>query len=234
MDPFVHNPLLRARKKLSWQARARLDRASKASLIRSLPKDSAILDVGCGNESATMIRNYRKDLRLFGIDIGDYMITDADKALMETYIVCPPEEFADGILSFDREFDVVLSSHNLEHCIDPKQALDSMARVVAPGGRIYLSFPSEASVRLPSRDGCLNFYDDPTHRTVLNFDELLEMLQARDFRILLAVRRNRGNARIGWCIGALQEPWSYLSGKVRSYTWNFWGFESVILARRSG
>ena len=233
-QPFAGDFVLRKRRKLSWELRARLDRASKASLIRSLPSGATVLDVGCGNSSPSVIKNFREDLKYSGADIGDYMITSVDKGLMEQYVVSPPAKFADAIRAFDQEFDLVLSSHNLEHCNDSEGVLNAMCNVVKRGGYIHLSFPSAASVNLPSRDGCLNFYDDPTHKTVLNFDHLVGQLSYRHFQVIRAVRRNRGTWWLGWLIGALQEPWSYASDKVRSYTWCFWGFESIIVARRLG
>jgi SAM-dependent methyltransferase len=232
VKPFAGKPVLRARRKLGWTIRARVDRASKPRVIASLGPGASVLDVGCGNESASWIKNCRPDLRLFGIDVEDYAITEADKSLMEQYRVCSREDFARGISSTGREFDLVLSSHNLEHCHEPDQVLASMCSVVRPGGRLYLSFPSEASVRLPSREGCLNFFDDPSHRTVLDFDGLAHRLRSSSFRIDLAVRRNRGTLGIGWVLGALQEPWSVATHRVRSYTWTFWGFESVFVATR--
>jgi SAM-dependent methyltransferase len=232
VKPFEGRPVIRWRKRIGWRVRSWLDRGSKARIIASLPRGASVLDVGCGNESASEIMNHGGDLRLSGIDVGDYCITPADKALMD-YRLCPPAAFAEGILAFGTAFDLVLSAHNLEHCDDPDKVLGAMCTVVRPGGRLFLSFPSEASVDLPSRGGCLNFHDDPTHQTLPGFDRIVAELRARGFTVDLAVRRNRGNFRIGWCIGAVQEPWSRLSGRVQTYTWQFWGFESVIIARRA-
>lgn len=220
------------RAKLKWRIRASLDRSSSACILRYLPLGASILDVGCGNGSASRIKSIREDLRYCGIDITGYMISDANKALMDSYFLFRPEQFAAGILSIGRTFDAVLSNHNLEHCNEPMEVLESMTRAVKPGGHLYLAFPSEASVNLPSRTGCLNFHDDPSHQTVLDFDDLIDTLTSMEFQISRAVRRNHGTAGIGWLLGALLEPWSYLSGKVLPFTWYFWGFESVIVARR--
>jgi SAM-dependent methyltransferase len=218
--------------RLRWRAKAGLDPVGRPGIILGLPRSASVLDVGCGNRSASAIKRVRNDLKYFGLDIQDYMITDEDTSVMEAYVVCPPEQFAGGILSFRREFDLVLSSHNLEHCYEPDKVLEAMMQVVRPGGCLYLAFPSEASLRLPSRDGCLNFHDDPTHRNVLCYDQVIGDLLARNFKIVHAVRRNRGRMGLGWWIGAMQEPWSRFSGRVRSYTWYFWGFESVIIVKK--
>jgi len=221
------------RKQASWQVRARLDHASRAAVIKKLAKGASILDVGCGNASVSLIKNFRRDLNCFGIDIIDYCISDIDKRLMEKYVVCSPESFAAQIRAFDREFDLVLSAHNLEHCNHPTDVLAAMMGRVTPGGLLYLAFPSEASVHLPKRGGCLNFYDDPTHRTVPRFERVMNTVREARFELLRALPRNRGNYYIGWMVGALQEPASFLQNRVLSYTWNYWGFESVIIARRT-
>ncbi len=54
-----------------------------------------------------------------------------------------------GVLPFaDGQFDVVLSDSQLEHRIDTDHALDEMARVLRPGGRLILLLPNAAHWRL--------------------------------------------------------------------------------------
>lgn len=217
---------------LKWELRARLDDAGKLSLLRTLPRGARVLDVGCGNHSVSLYKGFRCHLRYVGIDVADYNLTTSDKNLMEEYVTCPASGFAERIRAFRGDFDAVISSHNLEHCDDPAAVIEAMAQVVKSGGYLHLSFPSEASIRFPSRGGTLNFHDDPTHRTLLPYDELVAGLSARGFRMRRTVRRNRGVLWIPFLFGALQEPLSVLRGKVMSYTWHFWGFESVIVAQK--
>ncbi len=212
--------------------RSHLDRAGKLNFVRTLPPGARLLDVGCGNHSASLYKGYRSDLRYVGIDVSDYNITPADKRLMERYVVCPPGRFPEGIRAVGDGFDAVLSSHNLEHCDDPRAVLDAMCEVVAAGGRLYLAFPSEASTEFPSRDGTLNFHDDPTHRSLPRFDEILARVESRGFTVTRRVRRNRGTMRLMYLLGAVQERRSRRRNRVLKGTWYYWGFESVIEARR--
>lgn len=53
-----------------------------------------------------------------------------------------PLPFADG------EFDVVLCDSQLEHRFDPEHALDEMARVLRPDGRLILLLPNTAHWRV--------------------------------------------------------------------------------------
>lgn len=213
--------------------RAFLDPAGRFNFLRTLPPRSRLLDVGCGNRSASIYKGYRDDIEYVGIDVSDYNITDDDRALMAEYVVCPPSRFAEGILSFGGGFDAVVSSHNLEHCNDPFAVLDAMGRVLRPGGRLHLSFPSEASRGFPSRDGSLNFLDDPTHLHLPSFDAVVSELEKAGLRIETRVRRNRGALHLLFLLGALQEPWSRRSGRVSRGTWFYWGFESIVVARKA-
>lgn len=217
---------------LKRNLRANLDPAGKYNFLRTLPPRARLLDVGCGNSSASLCKGYRSDLEYVGIDVGDYNILPEDKALMNRYIVCPPERFAECIQSLEGGFDGVLSSHNLEHCRDPWSVLDAMCAVLGPEGRLYLSFPSEASAGFPSREGCLNFHDDPTHVNLFRFDTLVSAVVSRNLRVERAVPRNRGRLYLPFLLGALQEPRSRRAGRVLRGTWYYWGFESVIVARK--
>ena len=45
-------------------------------------------------------------------------------------------------------------------------------------GKIYLSFPSVKTLNFPKRLGCLNYYDDPTHKDLPpDFNLILEIMK---------------------------------------------------------
>lgn len=212
--------------------RSVLDGAGKFNFVRTLPRNARLLDVGCGNRSASLYKTYRMDLEYVGIDVSDYHIDAMDKELMAEYRVCSPSRFAEEIRSFSDGFDAVISSHNLEHCDEPGSVLEAMCRVLRPGGRIHLSFPSSASMAFPSREGTLNFHDDPTHKHLISLEETVHQLASRGFRVERQVSRNRGSLGLMFLLGALQEPWSRRRREVLKFTWYFWGFESVVVARK--
>ncbi len=55
----------------------------------------------------------------------------------------------------DASFDVVLCFETLEHVESPVALLDELARVCAPGGRVYVSVPWVAATRIYPRDPAL-------------------------------------------------------------------------------
>jgi len=102
-----------------------------------------------------------------------------------------------------------------------------------PQGRLYLAFPSEASVRFPSRRGSLRFSDDPTHRAPPPWTDVIRQLSSSGMTTDFAARRYRPWVAAG--VGAVLEPVSMLSRRVMPLgsTWALWGFESVIWATKS-
>jgi SAM-dependent methyltransferase len=207
---------------------ASLSRHGFRAFLRSLSQGAMLLDVGCGNNSPFRVKSQRPDLYYIGLDVGDYNQTLP--VLADRYIVVAPEAFVGEIEALAGTLDAVISSHNIEHCDDPAAVISAMAGALKPGGRLYMSFPCESSVGFPHRAGCLNFYDDSTHNQVPSFANIQALLRATGFEILLAKQSYR--PPLMWLLGALLEPVSRLRRSILPGTWAFYGFESVIWARR--
>jgi SAM-dependent methyltransferase len=192
-------------------------------------KDRArLLDVGCGNNSPYRAKRQRPDLYYIGLDIADYHQTKP--VLADDYLLSSPEEFPVAIEGLAGTMDAVMSSHNIEHCLDPSRVVRAMGNALKPGGTLYMSFPSEASVNFPSRGGCLNFFDDPTHHALPQYDGILRCLQDAGCTILVAERRYK--PLVSRLIGGVLEPVSRVRRHTMFGTWAFYGFESVLWAQR--
>ena len=96
------------------------------------------------------------------------------------------------------------------------------------GGTLYIAFPAENTVYFPNRRGTLNFYDDTTHHEVLNYNSVLNALKENGFKIIFATRNYK--PPIGFVLGAITEV--FVKDHITPFTWDYWGFESVIWARR--
>ncbi|MCW6537283.1 class I SAM-dependent methyltransferase [Sphingomonas sp. MMSM24] len=210
-----------------------LRRYGKAAFVLNIPRGGTVLDVGCGNASACYIKGLRPDIHYVGVDIGDYHQTDDSKSLMDEYIVSSPQRFSETIARQGDRFDAVISNHNLEHCNDQEGTLRAMASVLKDGGRMYLAFPSEATRGFPSRMGTLNFYDDDTHQAMPRWAQVMSILRGAGLSVDVAARRYR--PPLFFIAGALMEPWSSRRRRIDRWgaSWAFWGFESVIWARRT-
>jgi len=201
----------------------------KSKFIKTVKNRGVLLDAGCGNSSPYRTKRMRPDIYYVGVDVGDY--NQAAPNLADEYAVSLPDEFHDTILNLGQRFDAVISSHNIEHCCDRQKTLDALIKVLKPGGKLYLSFPSEASVTFPTRKGTLNYYDDKTHTGVPpKFDDVIEKLKAQTMEISFACKSYK--PFFLYFIGFLLEPLSKITKKclIGRATWAYYGFESVIIA----
>jgi SAM-dependent methyltransferase len=205
----------------------------KLAFLKSLPPGASVLDVGCGNNSPRDAKVLRPDLVYTGLDVGDYNQRDSTR-YADAYILVPPAEFANAISAHAGRMDAVVSSHNLEHCDDPAAVLSAMAAALRPGGRLFLAFPCEESVRFPRRRGTLNFFDDGTHKTVPRWEPVLNTLRVQGLTLVYASRRYR--PKLLATLGLALEPLGWLLGRnmPAGATWALYGFESVIWVRRDG
>ena len=179
--------------------------------------------------SPYLVKSLFPDYIYTGIDVEDYGQTK--KNLADFYYIVDSNRFSDEILALGTKFDAVISSHNLEHCDNRNETLEAMLAVLKNGGRLYMSFPSASSVTFPSREGCLNYYDDPTHKlTPPDFDAIIDLLSRKGFSILYSVRRYR--PPLAWALGFLCEPLSKRRGRLQG-TWEYYGFESIIWAQKT-
>ncbi len=189
-------------------------------------KNLHVLDVGCGNQSAALVKEIRPNTYYTGIDIGDYNQSSMSLGMIDNYVVVGPEDFANAIKGFRESQDVVISNHNIEHTNEPEKCLEAMAESLKPGGRIYIAFPSKLSTLFPSRVGTLNFYDDKTHKNVMDFEVTCSILRNSGIKITYANPSMRG-----WYLkrlGEREEGLSASMNRVLGATWDYWGFEAII------
>ena len=205
----------------------------KKAFIANISENSRILDVGCGNLSPIIAKDLSDSCYYVGIDIVDYNQSDESKAVMDEYFVVSPVNFAEGITDLDSKFDLVISSHNLEHCFERWEVLDAMLNKVEVNGLLYLSFPSEASTQFPSRQsGCLNYFDDDTHHgEPPNLHRIIEFIEKRDGFEIIFLAKNY-SPKLLKMIGFIFEPLSRLTKKTKTGTWELYGFETIVHIKR--
>jgi SAM-dependent methyltransferase len=206
----------------------------KGAFVRTIPDDGRVLDVGCGNNSPQWFKTVRPDIYYIGLDVGDYNQSNDPSEFADEYVITPPDQFACAIEQFRGGMDAVVSCHNLEHCDDPARVLAAMVAALKPGGKLYLSFPCEASVRFPRRGGCLNFFDDSSHKNVPCWASTIQTLEESGCHFEFAAKRYRPFPLL--FRGLFLEPVSMYKRHVipDGSTWALYGFESVIWATVPG
>ena len=132
------------------------------SLIKSLPKNSRVLDIGCGDGKyfcRSMLM--RDDLYLVGLDKDLYL-----SHIAANQIAGFVRADCNNPLPFKEwSFDFVHIAHVIEHLPNPIILLSEVLRILRPKGILYLEAPSVSCAFIPplGLKGTLNFYDDPTH-----------------------------------------------------------------------
>lgn len=146
-------------------------------------KTFTLLDVGCGNRSASETKRWFPDSVYHGIDREMYNNTEEDFRSMDAFHLLNLEK--DPLDSVPNDhYDVAVMNHVLEHLQNGLEVLGRVTRKVKRGGRIYIEFPSVRSLSLPSLPGTLNFCDDPTHVRIYGVEEVANLLLLEGFSIV--------------------------------------------------
>ena len=111
------------------------------SLMPDLPPGPRILDDGCswGGLLATAAERY-PDAALTGVDLARPAIDFVTGAFGFAGVVGTLIDFVRD--RPDAEFDLILSSHCLEHSLAPKESIAAMAAALAPGGLLFVTLPN--------------------------------------------------------------------------------------------
>lgn len=162
----------------------------RTAFLKTLRANARVLDVGAGDGSLELFRNWleprRMDLMMYAYSLEKGQRFDAYAGYELGNWEAGPPQFA-GI-----RFDAIIACHFIEHVSDPRVFLDWAADRLAPGGRMYLEWPSPESLHLPPREELLahgvdvvisNFHDDGTHRQLPERAQLLAELERGNWLI---------------------------------------------------
>ncbi len=107
---------------------------------RSHLDGARVLDVGCGGGLLAEALAH-KGARVTGIDLAPAMIETARLHAVESGLDIQYRLQDAGVLadSAEARFDVVCCMEMLEHVADPKQFVAVLARLVRPGGTVFVS-----------------------------------------------------------------------------------------------
>jgi 2-polyprenyl-3-methyl-5-hydroxy-6-metoxy-1,4-benzoquinol methylase len=194
-----------------------------------------ILDIGCGNGSPTLTKRWFPGCHYAGADIQRYNLSDADVAAMDEFYQLGADSSGYDTIP-EASYDFVILNHVVEHMKEPAPIIAMLCLKLKPGGLIWIAFPSVRSLSLPhSVDETLNFYDDPTHVSVPDIQEIARILLANGVNVLHAGRSREGF----WTATADRvKLWKrrlrkLVTGKFSGRgLWYVMGFEDHVLGQR--
>jgi ubiquinone/menaquinone biosynthesis C-methylase UbiE len=109
-------------------------------ITQAAPPAATVLDIGTGpGVLLAELARLRPDLELTGVDLSADMITAARRNLAPhaTRATTHVGDVTNLPLA-DRSVDLIVSSFSLHHWDNPQAAVPELARVLRPGGRIYI------------------------------------------------------------------------------------------------
>lgn len=145
-------------------------------VARSGPERGFLLDVGTGPGVLLMeLVHRRPHLQLVGIDLSSDMVAAAERNL-RAFGDRASARVGDVVdLPFpDESFDLIVSSLSLHHWDHPEAAVAELARVLRPGGRVYIydfRFAPFDKLTAAARENP-RFSAEPPERTVLRTGRL--------------------------------------------------------------
>ncbi len=197
-----------------------------------------VLDVGCGNHSPALTKRYFPRCVYHGIDSSRWNRDAADDAAMDRFFDLDLERPDELDAVEDGAYDAVFCSHVLEHVREPYEVAGKLASKLAGDALLYVEVPSGRSLKLPrARDGwfgirgVLNFYDDETHRTMVDLPRLRATLEERGCHV--SPPRYRRLWRRCLLLPAYVLAGLAWRGYVpASVVWDVTGFAQYVIARR--
>ncbi|MFW9936254.1 MAG: class I SAM-dependent methyltransferase [Candidatus Thorarchaeota archaeon] len=160
-------------------------------ILKKFIKDKPlrILDVGCGTESPFKTKKWFPAIKYYGIDKSSSYINHMEdlKKLGKFWSIDLENSTLEDIP--DNFFDVIIFSHVIEHLINGKEVLLTLTKKLKLNGVFYIEFPSLHTKSLPSLSKLkitFNFYDDRSHKKLYNKNEILNILEKDNFKIIKA------------------------------------------------
>jgi methionine biosynthesis protein MetW len=173
--------------------------------IRVVEKGKRLLDLGCADGILAQ-QLHERFAEAHGADISETALSIARQRGIETHRVNVDEEplpFADGF------FDAITCLDLVEHVFEPRVLLREMARVLAPGGSVYIAFPNIRYIirikeliagRFPKTSGDVEYSYDGGH---------LHYYTPEDMRRLLEEQGLKPVSEFGIVSGGIRSTWKF-------------------------
>jgi SAM-dependent methyltransferase len=178
--PWLH----RLRQHIAWRCDhgKTLDADQVQLHVQHTP--SRVIEIGCGNGGLLMgVRDFGHEV--VGVEPDPSAQAVARAASIQVY-EGSAETLPEALLREHgmHSFDIVLMRHVLEHCLDPRLALQSARTLLKPGGRLLCETPNNDALGLRFAGPSWNWLDVPRHINFFTSDSLVAACESAGFDVL--------------------------------------------------
>lgn len=142
-------------------------------------RGARLLEVGSG--MGHLAGQLSARFEAFGVDLNHWAVNRskefAEKASLQT-ASAQELPFKNGA------FNVVIIKHIVEHLPDPAKAIHEIGRVTEAGGVLILATPNLGSLLKPWKGDKWIGYQDPTHISLKQPEEWLQLIEAAGFEFI--------------------------------------------------
>ena len=143
-------------------------------MAEMLPQGARVCDLGCGH-AGILKRFADKGCSVIGVDPDP---TSREVAAKSGITVVEGTAEAPPALG---QFDLVIMTHSLEHCLDPIRAITSAYRMTKPGGYFYCEVPNCGCLHFETLTACSEMFDSPRHLWFFTSDGLRRAIEGRGY-----------------------------------------------------
>jgi len=194
-------------------------------------KPFTLLDIGCGNHSATVTKNFFPNCEYYGVDRSrEYANDENDFKRMSGFYEMDVTSLNFDVFP-DSYFDVINLRYIMEHLHNGDLVLRKLVPKLKKGGHMYLEWPRSISTNFPSRVGTLNFYDDSTHCRLYSIPELSRLLEEESFKVLRSGTKRDPKIVLLTPLYAFRN-WTVFGRVQGPILWDLLGFTEYIYAEK--
>jgi SAM-dependent methyltransferase len=137
-----------------------------------------LLDIGCGK--GDFLEKHRKDFAsVTGVDFDSEAIKMAKAKGLEVYCM-EIDKFLDSFTQ--SRFDIITIRHVLEHVEEPSKLIESVRKVLSPGGLVVVSVPN-ADFKLVRPEDNKIFLYPPHHLTLWSTASLKNLFELHRYEV---------------------------------------------------
>ena len=164
--------------KLAWSFDEGVDLDETLRKLKLADK-SMVCEIGCGHAKNLVYLKSRGHI-VVGVDPDPKAVAQAAEIDIEVLLGTGevlPERIRAG------QFDLVIMSHSLEHCIDPMLAAKNVASILRPGGRFVCEVPNSDCKHFVWNNICSEMFDAPRHLHFYNTESLRRSIEGTGLKI---------------------------------------------------